>query len=127
MYGERLIILRGNSGSGKTTVAKKLRDASQKKIAIVEQDYLRRIVLKEKEVENGNNIDLIRQTVEFALEKQFNVILEGILDASRYGQMVKELLIKAQTIFSTTSIFHLMSLSKDTKRNQTLTSLVKPK
>ena len=68
-YDSKLIILRGNSGSGKSTIAKHLREVSGHKIAIVEQDYLRRFVLKEKEKEGANNIDLIYRTVIFALSR----------------------------------------------------------
>ncbi len=84
-------MLRGNSGSGKSTVAKKLREASHRKVAIVEQDYLRRFILKEKETEGTNNIALIEQTVEFALAHEYDVILEGILYFPRYGEMLKRL------------------------------------
>ena len=87
----KLIILRGNSGSGKSTVAKMLREACSEKIAIVEQDYLRRFVLKEKESEGTNNIDLIKQTATYALEHGYNVVLEGILYFPRYGEMLKHL------------------------------------
>jgi thymidylate kinase len=91
-----LIVLRGNSGSGKTTTAKLLRelslkDAPNQKIAVVEQDYLRRMVLKEKEKARGNNIDLIEQTALFALERGYHVILEGILRAERYELMLRKL------------------------------------
>lgn len=93
----KLIFLRGNSGSGKSTVAKSLREQSKsgRKIAIVEQDYLRRLVLKEKERDNGDNIGLIRQTVEYALANDYDVILEGILYGPRYGLMIKSLIKKA--------------------------------
>lgn len=87
----KLIVLRGNSGSGKSTVAKRLREVSTRKIAIVEQDYLRRFILKEKEVEHGDNIDLIFQTVAFSLEHGYDVILEGILYFPRYGAMLAKL------------------------------------
>lgn len=90
-YTSKLIVLRGNSGSGKSTVAKKLREASHRKVAIVEQDYLRRFILKEKETEGTNNIALIEQTVEFALAHEYDVILEGILYFPRYGEMLKRL------------------------------------
>lgn len=90
-YSAKLIVLRGNSGSGKSTVAKALREKSELKIAIVEQDYLRRFILKEKETEGNNNIALIKQTVEFALEHRYTVILEGILYFPRYGEMLKTL------------------------------------
>jgi adenylate kinase family enzyme len=90
-YSSKLIVIRGNSGSGKGTVARKIREVSDRHIAIVEQDYLRRFVLKEKEKEGGNNIDLIFQTVTFALSREYDVILEGILNFSRYGEMLKNL------------------------------------
>lgn len=91
MYSNKLIVIRGNSGSGKTTVAKGLREASSNKVALVEQDYLRRFILKEKEAEGTNNIDLIQQTVEFCLQRGYDVILEGILYFPRYGSMLNEL------------------------------------
>lgn len=92
-----LIVLRGNSGSGKSTTARLLRDAALErrpdaKIAIVEQDYLRRYVLKEKDTATAaNNIGLIQQTVSFALQYGYEVILEGILTAARYEPMLQQL------------------------------------
>lgn len=90
-FESKLVVLRGNSGSGKSTVAKALREQGKTKIAIVEQDYLRRFILKEKETEGVDNIALIQQTVEFALSRDYNVILEGILYFPRYGAMLKSL------------------------------------
>lgn len=86
-----LIVLRGPSGSGKTTVAKAVRDALNEPIALIEQDYLRRTVLKEKDIPYGANIDLMKSVVLFTLSRGYHVILEGILDAGRYGDMLKEL------------------------------------
>jgi predicted kinase len=91
VYEAKLIVLRGNSGSGKSTVAKKLREASHRKIAIVEQDYLRRFVLKEKENEGTDNLDLILQTTEFALSRGYDVILEGIFNFARYQRILAQL------------------------------------
>lgn len=90
----KLIILRGNSGCGKSSTARLLREKLGSSIAWVEQDYLRRIVLKEKEVENGHNIVLIYQTVDFALTNNYHVVLEGILNAARYKPMIDRLLLK---------------------------------
>lgn len=94
---KKLIIIRGNSGSGKSTVAKKIREKAdcEKKIALVEQDYLRRFILKEKEKESENNVDLIRLNVIFALERGYDVILEGILFSQRYKNMLEEVMSKA--------------------------------
>ena len=87
----RLIIIRGNSGSGKSTLAAELRLRTGRKCALVGQDMLRRVVLKEKETEGGDNIDLIEQTVRFALGRGYDVVLEGILARSRYGPMLGRL------------------------------------
>lgn len=90
-FKSKLVVLRGNSGSGKSTVAKALRERGQSKIAIVEQDYLRRFILQEKENQGTDSIGLIQQTVEFALDREYNVILEGILYIPAYGAMLKTL------------------------------------
>lgn len=90
---KKLIIIRGNSGSGKSTIAKRIRETvgKNKKIALVEQYYLRRFILKEKECESGDNIELIQQIVLFALKKECDIILEGILYSKRYKRMLQEL------------------------------------
>lgn len=87
----KLIVLRGNSGSGKSSVAKRIREVSTRKIAYVEQDNIRRGILKEKETDDGANITLISQIVEFALAREYDVILEGILNYPRYGKILKAL------------------------------------
>ncbi len=92
IHHSKLIILRGNSGSGKSSVAKQLREVSSRKIAYVEQDNIRRTILKEKETDDGANIALIAQIVEFALAREYDVILEGILSFRRYGGMLTKLL-----------------------------------
>jgi predicted kinase len=73
----RLIVLRGNSGSGKSTVARAVRERYGRGCALVEQDYLRRVVLKERDVEGGIAPDLIAHTVRFALDRGYHVLLEG--------------------------------------------------
>jgi len=54
MQTSRLIVLRGNSGSGKSTTARALRERFGRRLAWVEQDYLRRVVLKEHDVPAGS-------------------------------------------------------------------------
>ena len=84
----KLIVLRGNSGSGKSTVSHALRDAYGRGLAWVSQDLIRRIILKEKDVPGGVNIGLIDQVVRYCLDHGQHVVLDGILCTPRYGQML---------------------------------------
>jgi predicted kinase len=87
----RLIILRGNSASGKSTVAAGIRERYGRGIAIVGQDNLRRIVLRERDIPGGANIGLIDSVARYALDHGFHVIVEGILRADRYTAMLTTL------------------------------------
>ncbi len=87
-----LIIIRGNSSSGKTTVASQLQHRLGRGVANVGQDHLRRIVLREHDVPDGDNIALIEQTVRHCLAIPYHVIVEGILYEPHYGAMLRRLL-----------------------------------
>jgi AAA domain len=87
----RLIVLRGNSGAGKSTVARSLRAELGRGVAIVDQDTIRRKLLWEHDVEGGVNIGLIEHIVRYTLASDYVVILEGILQAGRYGEMLRQL------------------------------------
>jgi len=86
-----LVCIRGNSGSGKSTIALKLRQAYGRGLAIVEQDYIRRQVLHEKDQPGAANIDLIGAVVRRTLGAGYHTVLEGILDAGHYGAMLDDL------------------------------------
>jgi predicted kinase len=100
----RLIVLRGNSGSGKTTVARAVRARYGRGCALVEQDYLRRIVLRERDVDGGITPALVAQTVRFALDHGYHVVLEGILARDRYGAVLTDL---CQAHRGHTSVYYL--------------------
>jgi hypothetical protein len=87
----RLILIRGNSASGKSAVAVGLRERCGRGIAIVGQDYLRRTVLRERDIPGGANIGLIDQTARYCLDHGFHAIVEGILYADRYADMLTAL------------------------------------
>jgi predicted kinase len=87
----RLIVVRGNSGSGKSSVAKSLREAYGRGIAVVGQDNIRRTILRDRDLPESANIGLIGQVARYALENGFHVVVEGILDARRYGPMLTAL------------------------------------
>ncbi|WP_026197161.1 AAA family ATPase [Sciscionella marina] len=84
----RLVVLRGPSGSGKSSTARRLREHLGRSVALIEQDYLRRIVLKELDVPGGANIELISTAVRFALDRGWHVVCEGIMHAARYRDML---------------------------------------
>lgn len=86
-----LLVLRGNSGSGKSSVARALRAACGYGLAWVEQDHLRRVLLREHDRPGAANIGLIDQTVRYALNHGFHVVLEGILYADHYADMLRDL------------------------------------
>ncbi|CAL9413127.1 D-alanyl-D-alanine dipeptidase [Streptomyces sp. enrichment culture] len=87
----RLVVIRGNSASGKSSVAQGLRDHYGRGIAIVGQDMIRRNVLREHDTARGANIALLGTIARAALDAGFHVILEGILYADRYGHMITSL------------------------------------
>ncbi|SBT92784.1 protein-L-isoaspartate(D-aspartate) O-methyltransferase/D-alanyl-D-alanine dipeptidase [Streptomyces sp. DI166] len=87
----RLIVIRGNSASGKSSVAQGLRDHYGRGIAIVSQDMIRRNVLREHDTARGANIALLGRIAREALDAGFHVVLEGILYADRYSHMITTL------------------------------------
>lgn len=88
----KLIVLRGNSGSGKSSVAKAVRAAQSEPMAYIEQDYVRRILFQEPDTSNGLNIELLKQIIIFSLEHSYHVIAEGIFRQERYESMFREIL-----------------------------------
>ncbi|MFI1929242.1 M15 family metallopeptidase [Streptomyces sp. NPDC020330] len=87
----RLVVIRGNSASGKSSVAQGLRDHYGRGIAIVGQDMIRRNVLREHDTTGGANITLLGKIARHALDAGFHVVLEGILYADRYSNMITSL------------------------------------
>lgn len=87
-----LIVIRGNSASGKTSLARNLQLAIGRGTANIGQDHFRRVVLREHDVPGGDNIDLIDRTVRHCLGIGYHVILEGILYSRHYGEMIRALL-----------------------------------
>ncbi len=81
-----LIIIRGNSGSGKSTVAKQLQREMGKGTMLIQQDVVRREILWVRETaEHNPSPDLMEQMVRFGQQIHYNVILEGILTTKKHG------------------------------------------
>ncbi len=91
-----LIVLRGNSGSGKSTIARLLRDHLPRPSAIIEQDNFRRHIYAEREPDTAHQ-ELIEDAVLSCLRRGHPVVLEGIFSAPSYQRML-ERLAKAATL-----------------------------
>lgn len=87
----RLIVLRGNSASGKSTIAAAIRDRFGRGLALVGQDNLRRVVLRERDRPGAANIGLIDTIARYSLDAGYHVVVEGILRADHYGAMLARL------------------------------------
>lgn len=86
--GPLLIVLRGNSASGKTTTAASLQRALGPGTANIGQDNLRRVMLREHDVADGDNIGLIANIIRYCASLDYHVIVEGILGTSHYRDML---------------------------------------
>lgn len=89
-----LVVIRGNSGSGKTTTAREVRRRYGRGCALLEQDYLRRIVLREHDVADTVPVApaFITAMAANALSLGYHVILEGLLHSGRYGTALRQLI-----------------------------------
>ncbi len=86
---QKLIIIRGNSGSGKGTIAKRLREELGGKVAVIGQDALRRDLLMEKDsLENIDVLKLLDLTAKYCLDHGYTVIIEGILATGKYHNVL---------------------------------------
>jgi len=118
MNNQKLIIIRGNSGSGKSAVAEKLREELGGKVAIVGLDTLRRTILMEKDhLENTDIIGLLEQTATYCLDKGYTVIIEGILSKPKYKEMLMKLVGSANC---DSHIYYIdVTLEETIKRHKT--------
>lgn len=89
----RLIVIRGSSGSGKSTVAAAIRESRpDRTVADVGQDVLRRQILGTGDDVDGHATALIDLTTRFALSRGFDVVLEAILNAEWYTEALLRLI-----------------------------------
>jgi len=89
--GCRLIVLRGPSAAGKSTVAAELARACASKVAILEEDYFRRVILQRKDEDRTACTRMLHASALAALDSGFHVVLEGILNARYYRWVIGDL------------------------------------
>lgn len=89
---QKLIIIRGNSGSGKSTISQRVRDELGGKVMFLQQDVLRRGILKVEDKEGNPVIGLIEQMALYGKKMGYDVLLEGILPENKYGSMLRNII-----------------------------------
>ena len=89
----RLVVLRGDSGSGKTTTATALRPLLRGKTAVIHQDHFRRTLLAggEKASRSADAAALIDTVARQSLDLGYDVILDGILNLRDYAGRLEQL------------------------------------
>lgn len=83
----KIIILRGNSGSGKTTISKRLQKKLGYGTLLISQDVVRREMLYIKDGEGTKAVDLLIQLIMYGKENCSYIILEGILYSDWYRKI----------------------------------------
>ena len=86
---QKLIIIRGNSGSGKTSVAKELQRRLGRNTLVISQDTVRREMLWVNDGGNSPAIMLLCELLKYGYDHNEITILEGILNSKWYDQLFK--------------------------------------
>ncbi|GMA69365.1 hypothetical protein GCM10025879_06110 [Leuconostoc litchii] len=108
-----LIVIRGNSGSGKTTLAHLLHNQLTESL-LLSQDVIRRDMLQVDDKPGNLAISLMTEILKFGQQQEKFVILEGILGASVYGQMLSDQL---QLFDKTIVIYYQLTLAETIRRH----------
>ncbi|WP_024348121.1 kinase [Lacrimispora indolis] len=113
----KLIIIRGNSGSGKTTIAKALQQKFGHNTMLISQDVVRRDILKVKDGMDTKALPLMKELLIYGHNNCDIVILEGIL----YADWYKSLFEVALEVFdhSIFAYYYDLDFEETLKRHQT--------
>lgn len=113
----KLLVLRGNSGSGKTTTAQCLRAQLGTKALLISQDVVRRQILHAPDAVGTSALAVLEELIRWGQEQGFTVIiLEGILKRSVYGDFLGEL--KQEWGSAMVTVYFDVSFATTLQRNQ---------
>ena len=113
---QTLIIIRGNSVSGKTTIAKKLQRELGEKTMLVQQDVVRREILNVRDTSGNPAMKLIENLALYGKFIDYNVIVEGILSTRKYGEMLQRVVAQ----FDRVLVYYFdISLEETLRRHKT--------
>lgn len=114
----KLVILRGNSGSGKSSVAKALQRQLGRGTLMIPQDVVRREMLWAHDGADTAAIALLMDLLEYGYEHSEVTILEGILHSKWY----RPVFIKAIELFHEENIhayYYDIPFEETLKRHET--------
>ncbi len=86
----KLIMIRGNSGSGKSTVARSLQKEIGRNTLLIPQDTVRREMLWAHDGYDTAALPLLITLLHYGYEHCETVILEGILNAKWYASLFRD-------------------------------------
>lgn len=112
----KIIVLRGSSGSGKTTVANKLHNILGEGNLLISQDYVRRTMLQAKDKPNNLAIGLLDSMIKYGIKNCDYTIVEGVLSNNNYGKMLHENLTLADNVYA---YYYDLSFEETVKRHIT--------
>lgn len=111
-----IILIRGNSGSGKTSVAKELHELLGEGNLLISQDYVRRSMLSVKDEPMNLAIGLIEVQIEYGIKNCNYTIVEGILSEAKYGDMLRNVIGNADFVYA---YYYDLSFEETLKRHRT--------
>ncbi|WP_143462266.1 AAA family ATPase [Levilactobacillus enshiensis] len=113
----KLVVLRGNSGSGKTTTAQRLREQLGPECLLISQDVVRRQICHAPDRQGNASIQIMADLIQWGEQQKFStIVLEGILKRSVYGGWLREL--QAQWGERLISVYFEVPLATTLARNQ---------
>lgn len=101
-----LIILRGNSGSGKTLTAKALQKRFGKGTMLISQDVVRREMLYVNDGPEQQAGKLLYELALYGKEHCKVIILEGILNLKWYKDLFEKLITKEMSLDDVVGIIY---------------------
>lgn len=89
----KLIVIRGNSGSGKTTIARRLKEELFYDVMVIGWDTLRIDVFNRFDYINRNKyiFDALKLLSDYGRRNNFTVIIEGIYPSNQYKSVLTEI------------------------------------
>ena len=110
-----VILIRGNSGSGKSVVARELHSILGQGNLLISKDNVRREMLNVKDRPNNLAISLIENILSYGISNCDYVILEGILAENKYGIMLRNSLKQADKVLA---YYYDLSFEETLKRHE---------